>query len=76
MDFSVEDHLDSAKYNRILWTGTMGDRPYPATRSGLDLRANRAQLLKAFRERQATQAPSPGPAEKDPAPTEPAGASR
>lgn len=59
MDFSVEDHLDAAKYNRILWAGTMGDKPYPAMRSGQDLRANRTQLLRAFRERQAVQAPVP-----------------
>lgn len=25
MDFSVEDHLDSAKFNRIVWQGVMGD---------------------------------------------------
>jgi len=55
MDFSVEDHLDSAKYNHLLWTGTMGDKPYPATRSGLDLRSNRAELLKHYYEHQATQ---------------------
>ena len=52
MDFSVEDHLDSAKYNRILWAGTMGAKPYPETRSGLDLRANRAELLKHYYEQQ------------------------
>jgi YVTN family beta-propeller protein len=33
-DFSVEDHLNASAYNRVLWTGTMGDRPYPATRDG------------------------------------------
>jgi DNA-binding beta-propeller fold protein YncE len=53
MDFSVEDHLDTAKYNRILWAGTMGDKPYPAKRSGLDLRMNRAELLNKFHQRQA-----------------------
>ncbi|MFZ0746749.1 MAG: hypothetical protein WAM85_20255 [Terracidiphilus sp.] len=58
MDFSVEDHLDTPKYNCILWAGTMGDKPYPTTRSGLDLRANRAELLKNFHERQAAQPPS------------------
>ena len=55
MDFSVEDHLDSAKFNRVLWQGTMGSKPYPATRSGLDLRANRARLLKDLRERKIVQ---------------------
>ena len=58
MDFSVEDHLDTEKYNRILWTGTIGNKPYPSTRSGLDLRANRAELLKDFHDRQAAQARS------------------
>jgi YVTN family beta-propeller protein len=49
MDFSVEDHLDTAKFNRILWTGTMGDAPYPAERTGEDLRVDRARLLEEFR---------------------------
>jgi len=48
MDFSVEDHLDTAMYNRILWAGTMGDKPYPERRNGLDLRINRAELLNKF----------------------------
>jgi DNA-binding beta-propeller fold protein YncE len=46
MDFSVEDHLDSAKFNHVLWEGTMGSRPYPDLRSGDDLRINRADLLR------------------------------
>ena len=36
-DFSVEDRIDSEKFNRILWEGLMGDKPYPTTRSGTDL---------------------------------------
>jgi len=28
-DFSVPDHLDTNAYNRILWAGLMGDKPYP-----------------------------------------------
>ncbi len=55
MDFSVEDHLDTAKFNRVLWTGTMGNKPYPTYRSGLDLRANRTELLKRFQQTQSTQ---------------------
>jgi hypothetical protein len=43
--FVKEDLNDPSAYNRILWEGTMGDRPYPGTRSGLDLRHNRQQLL-------------------------------
>ncbi|HEV2305588.1 MAG TPA: hypothetical protein VGR93_08725, partial [Candidatus Acidoferrales bacterium] len=47
MDFTVEDHIDSAKYNRIIWRGLEGkDVPYPAERSGRDLRKNRRELLK------------------------------
>lgn len=37
-DFSAEDRIDSQKFNRILWEGLMGDKPYPSTRSGADLR--------------------------------------
>ena len=49
MDFSVEDHLDTVKFNHILWEGTMGERPYPDVRSGEDLRGNRQQLLEEYR---------------------------
>jgi len=34
MDFSSEDRLDARVYNRILWEGLMGSKPYPATRAG------------------------------------------
>jgi DNA-binding beta-propeller fold protein YncE len=37
-DFSKEDRIDSDKFNRIIWEGMMGDKPYPTTRSGADLR--------------------------------------
>ena len=46
MDFSVEDRIDFNSYNHILWRGLMGDKPYRETPSGLDLRQNRAELLK------------------------------
>jgi DNA-binding beta-propeller fold protein YncE len=36
-DFSEEDKVDAAVYNRVLWAGLMGDRRYPAERSGVDL---------------------------------------
>ena len=49
MDFSAEDRVDGAKFNRILWQGLKGSTPYPAIPSGLDLRANRAQLLARYR---------------------------
>jgi DNA-binding beta-propeller fold protein YncE len=53
MDFSVEDHLDGQKFNRIVWKGLMGDKPYPSTPSGLDFRQNRAELLKQYRSKEA-----------------------
>ena len=47
-DFSVEDHLgDTDKFNRIVWEGLKGNLPYPAERSGADLRKNRQRLLEA-----------------------------
>ena len=47
MDFSVEDKIDSAKFNRIIWRGLVGeDAPYPAERSGRDLREHRKTLLR------------------------------
>src|SRR5581483_2499758 len=50
LDFSVEDHLDTARFNRVLWQGLMGDSlSYPATRSGADLRQNRKSLLEQFK---------------------------
>jgi DNA-binding beta-propeller fold protein YncE len=48
MDFTKSDHLNAARFNRILWAGLKGeDTPYPTTRSGRDLRNNRAPLLTA-----------------------------
>jgi hypothetical protein len=45
MDYDVEDKLDTPRFNRELWKGMMGDKPYPKQRSGKDLRLNRAVLL-------------------------------
>ena len=45
--FGVEDKVDSEAFNRVVWAGTKGDRvPYPTERNRVDLRQNRAQLLK------------------------------
>jgi YVTN family beta-propeller protein len=30
-DFSKEDRIDAQAYNHVLWTGLMGERPYPAS---------------------------------------------
>jgi hypothetical protein len=43
MDFSSEDKVDAAGFNRIVWRGLMGT-PYPEERSGADLRDGRARL--------------------------------
>jgi DNA-binding beta-propeller fold protein YncE len=50
MDFSDADRVDPAVYNRILWKGMMGNRPYPATPTGLDLRQDREKLLASYRQ--------------------------
>jgi YVTN family beta-propeller protein len=44
--FVKEDLNDANAYSRVLWEGTM-DGSYPETRSGVDLRENREELLKA-----------------------------
>ena len=45
-DFSVEDKINTALFNRILWKGLMGPAaPYPALRSRRDLRRHRRHLL-------------------------------
>jgi YVTN family beta-propeller protein len=49
MDFGDADRIDFARYNRILWKGLMGDKPYPAAPTGADLRQNREELLADYR---------------------------
>ena len=60
LDFSRSDHLDSARFNRLLWAGLKGeDTPYPTTRSGSDLRRNRQRLLaETIREQERRKAES------------------
>jgi len=49
LDFSIEDHLDTPRFNRVLWEGLKGEGvAYPALRSGRNLRAGRELLLKDF----------------------------
>lgn len=50
MDFSDADRLDGGAFNRVLWKGLMGGKPYPGAPSGQDLRQNRENLLARFRE--------------------------
>ena len=45
MNLSDADLVDGAAFNRILWEGLMGDKPYPAGPTGKDLRQNRQALL-------------------------------
>ncbi len=45
-------HVDAGEFgsgNRELWRGLKGDEPYPETRTGEDLRANRSALLQQYR---------------------------
>ncbi|MDQ3258065.1 MAG: hypothetical protein M3R15_29980, partial [Acidobacteriota bacterium] len=52
MDFSVEDKLDTERFNQVLWSGLMGeDVPYPSFRHKRDLRGNRQQLLGEWRKK-------------------------
>jgi DNA-binding beta-propeller fold protein YncE len=45
MDFTDADRVDGGLFNRILWKGMMGHKPYPAAPTGKDLRQNREKLL-------------------------------
>lgn len=36
MNFKEEDANDPEKFNRIIWEGMMGDKPYPTTRAGVN----------------------------------------
>jgi hypothetical protein len=45
MDFRDADRVDDDTFNRVLWRGIMGNRPYPSRPSGKDLRQNRDKLL-------------------------------
>jgi YVTN family beta-propeller protein len=57
-DFAEEDHLDSAKFNALVWRGVMGNKPYPSARSGADLRENRDVLLAKLAAKQAPKGQS------------------
>jgi len=41
LDFSDADLVNPVLYNRILWKGMMGGRPYPAALSAANLRRSR-----------------------------------
>ncbi len=48
LDFTTEDRVQPADFNRILWKGMMGNKAYPAAPTGLDLRQNREDLLARY----------------------------
>jgi YVTN family beta-propeller protein len=50
--FTDADENDEGAFNRVVWAGMMGGRPYPTTRSGADLRRDRATLLANWSHRQ------------------------
>jgi YVTN family beta-propeller protein len=48
-NFSVEDKLDTDRFNQVLWDGLKGNNePYPSERDGSDLRQNRPALLRDY----------------------------
>jgi DNA-binding beta-propeller fold protein YncE len=49
MDFSDADLVDGGQFNRVLWRGIMGNRPYPSRPTGKDLGQNRDKLLADYR---------------------------
>jgi DNA-binding beta-propeller fold protein YncE len=49
MDFTDADLVDDNTFNRVLWRGMMGNRPYPSRPTGKDLRQNRDKLLADYR---------------------------
>jgi DNA-binding beta-propeller fold protein YncE len=49
-NFTVEDDLDTDRFNRALWLGLAGPGvKFPSSRTGVDLSQNREQLLAKFR---------------------------
>ena len=44
LDFTDADRVDAGEFNRILWKGMMGNRPYPAVPTRTDLRQNREEV--------------------------------
>ena len=50
MNLKDADIVDGGAFNRVLWQGLMGGRPYPAAPTGKDLRRNRTALLQRYRE--------------------------
>jgi DNA-binding beta-propeller fold protein YncE len=49
MDFRDADRVDDDTFNRVLWRGMMGNRPYPTRPTGKNLSQNRDKLLADYR---------------------------
>jgi hypothetical protein len=63
MDFDDADRVDGATFNHVLWKGIMGNKPYPASPSGKDLRQDRDKMLAQYwRSLQPTTVHIPKPA--------------
>jgi DNA-binding beta-propeller fold protein YncE len=50
MNFTDADLVDGETFNRVLWKGMMGKKPYPSRPSGRDLSQNRDKLLAHYRQ--------------------------
>ena len=62
MDFDDADLVDGVTFNRVLWKGMMGNKPYPSKPTGKDLRQNRDKILAEYRrtlQHQGTRNPKP-----------------
>jgi DNA-binding beta-propeller fold protein YncE len=63
MDFDDADEVDGRVFNRILWKGMMGNKPFPSAPTGKDLRQNRDKLLAQYwRSRKPKVTSASGPA--------------
>jgi hypothetical protein len=49
-DFSIADQVPAAQFNRVLWAGLMGDRPYPGLRGEAAGPRNVAWFADRFRQ--------------------------
>ncbi len=58
MDFSDADRVDFSVYNRILWKGTMGNKPYPAGPTRSDLRQHSKEVPAAYRNQKTALKPT------------------
>ena len=57
MDFSDADRVDFTVYNRILWKGTMGNKPYPARPAELELGRHSERLPATYEKQRTALAP-------------------